>query len=149
MNRYQTDFWLPVRPQQAFAFFGEARNLNRVTPPWFRFEILTPTPISMAVGTEIDYRLRWRFASLPWRSRVTDWHPGRRFAYEQARGPFLEFRHDHLFEPEAGGVRIVDLIDYRVVGGRAAARCLVDPDLERIFTHRRHRAATLLAPSGG
>ncbi len=145
MSRYETDFWLPISAERAFAFFGEARNLNRVTPSWFRFEILTPTPVAMAVGAEIDYRLRWRIARLAWRSRVTVWRPSRRFAYEQARGPFREFRHDHVFEPEASGVRIVDVVDFRLWGGGPAARWLVQPELDRIFSYRQNRSAALLA----
>lgn len=144
MRRFETDFWLPVPAERAFTFLADARNLDRVTPRWFQFEILTPAPIRMAVGTEIDYRLRWRCARLAWRSRVTDWRPSRQFAYEQAKGPFREFRHDHRFVPEAAGVRVVDIIDYRVPGGAAAGRFLVEPDLRRIFRHRRRRVEQLL-----
>lgn len=144
MSRFVTDFWLPCAPSRAFAFFGEAGNLNRVTPPWFRFEILTPQPITMAAGTRIDYRLRWRFAELAWSSRVTEWTPGVGFAYEQARGPFSTFRHDHRFTCEAGGVRIADRIDFRLpFGGRLAERA-VAADLRRVFSHRARRAALLL-----
>lgn len=148
MSRFITDFWLPCPPERAFAFFGDARNLNRVTPSWFRFEILTPQPIVMAAGTRIDYRLRWRFANLAWSSRVTLWTPAVHFVYEQARGPFAAFRHDHRFTPEAGGVRISDRIDFRLpLGGRLAARA-VAADLRRIFSHRARRAARLLAAGG-
>lgn len=149
MHRFATNFWLPCSAARAFAFFGDARNLNRVTPAWFRFDVRTPMPIEMEVGTRIDYRLRWRMLTLPWSSRVTVWRPSREFTYEQARGPFLAFRHEHRFEPEAGGVRIVDLVDFRVVGGAPVARWLVDRDLRRIFSHRAEQAAGLLgdAPS--
>ncbi len=144
MNRFATDFWLPCPPERAFDFFAEARNLNRVTPPWFRFELLTPMPILMAVGTRIDYWLRWRLARLAWTSEVTLWEPPRRFDYEQTRGPFRRFRHAHLFRAEAGGVRVVDVVDYAVAGGAFAARLLVEPDLRRIFQHRARAAPRLV-----
>lgn len=145
MSRFATDFWLPCSPERAFAFFGDARNLNRVTPSWFRFEILSPQPIAMAPGTRIDYRLRWRWLSLRWASRVTVWRPGSEFTYEQERGPFRRFRHEHRFTAEAGGVRIADLVDYRlpVAGGPAAPA--VARDLRRIFARRARRAVRLLA----
>ncbi len=40
-----------------FAFFSRASNLEPITPPWLRFELLTPERIEMRVGTQIDYRL--------------------------------------------------------------------------------------------
>src|SRR4051794_6345721 len=43
-------FPLPI--DQAFAFYGDARNLERITPPWLGFEVVTPGPIEM--GRDLD-----------------------------------------------------------------------------------------------
>ena len=40
----------PLR--EVFAFFAAARNLEPLTPPWLRFEVLTPDPVAMRVGVE-------------------------------------------------------------------------------------------------
>ena len=45
-------------PHEVFGFFGDARNLEAITPPLLRFTVITPAPIPMAVGTLIEYRLR-------------------------------------------------------------------------------------------
>jgi ligand-binding SRPBCC domain-containing protein len=38
---------------QAFEVYGDARNLERITPPWLGFGVTTPEPIEMGAGTLI------------------------------------------------------------------------------------------------
>lgn len=142
-----TDFWLPCPPEEAFAFFAHPRNLDRVTPSWFRLRILGPLPIEVAAGTRIDYRMSWRGLGLDWQSRVTDWRPPRSFEYVQERGPFRTFRHDHRFLSEAGGVRVVDRIRFAARAGRLLDRAVVAAELRRILRHRAEAAGRLLGGS--
>ena len=53
MNQYtlQTELWLPRPRDQVFPFFAKARNLETMTPPWLRSEVLTPPPTPMRSGT--------------------------------------------------------------------------------------------------
>jgi ligand-binding SRPBCC domain-containing protein len=51
-------------------------------------------------------------------SRITDWEPPHRLTYEQARGPYRWFRHEHSFETEGDGTRVVDKVIYRAPGGQ-------------------------------
>jgi ligand-binding SRPBCC domain-containing protein len=41
---------LPGSPQEVFAFFADARNLEALTPPLLHFRVVTSGPIAMGAG---------------------------------------------------------------------------------------------------
>ena len=128
-----------------FAFFADARNLQRLTPPWLRFEILTPQPIEMAVGTVIDYRLRLHGLPVRWQSEITEWDPMRSFVDEQVRGPYHYWIHRHEFEAHEGGTLVRDHVRYAVPGGTIVQRLFIEPDLERIWGYRARQLEQLFS----
>jgi ligand-binding SRPBCC domain-containing protein len=117
-----------------FAFFAEARNLERITPPWMRFRIVGLPP-RMEPGALIDYRLRLHGIPLAWRSEIAAWDPPHRFVDVQRRGPFSLWEHEHTFEPVDGGTLIRDTVDYAMPLPRVSGR-LVARDLRAIFAYR-------------
>lgn len=144
---FESELWLPRPLPEVFAFFSDAHNLDRITPPWLRFRVLTPAPIALAAGTWIDYRLRLRGLPIRWRSEITVWEPPRRFVDEQRRGPYRRWRHEHCFETRDGGTWVGDRVRYAVAGGPLApwlVRTLVQPDLQRVFAYRRRALQRLL-----
>ena len=64
---HSSDIWLPKPPEEIFPFFGNAHNLEIITPPWLQFKVLTKGPIEMRPGTLIDYRIRLHGIQLRWR----------------------------------------------------------------------------------
>ncbi len=139
------ELWLPRPRAEVFPFFADARNLEVITPPWLRFQILTPLPIEMRPGTLIDYRIRVRGIPLRWRTEITEWQPPERFVDVQARGPYRLWHHVHIFEEHEGGTRCADLVRYWPRGGAWINRWFVRRDVERIFEYRRQRLLELLA----
>ncbi|HEX5619013.1 MAG TPA: SRPBCC family protein [Solirubrobacteraceae bacterium] len=140
---------LPVPAERAFAFFSDARNLEAITPPWLRFQVLTPGPIEMRPGALIDYRLRLHGIPLTWRTRIAVWEPPHRFVDVQLRGPYALWEHTHSFEPAgADEVIIRDRVRYALPFGRLgelARRRFVGRDLDRIFDYRMRAIAGQLA----
>ena len=128
------------RPRaEVFAFFADAGNLQELTPPWLRFEILTPGPIEMAPGALIDYRLRLRFIPIRWQTRITVWEPPHRFMDEQLRGPYRLWLHEHTFEEDGDGTLCGDFVRYAVPFGALANRLMVARDVRKIFAYRERR----------
>ena len=133
---FQDEIVLPAPLDQVFGFFAEARNLEKLTPPWLRFEVLTTGPITMAAGTLIDYRIRWRGIPMRWRTEIEVWEPPHRFVDRQIRGPYRLWRHEHLFSEQSDGTSIIDRVEYAPFGGAIAQRLVVARDVERIFAYR-------------
>jgi ligand-binding SRPBCC domain-containing protein len=132
----EAEIWLPHPPAEIFPFFGDAANLEQLTPPLLRFEILTPQPIAMHAGTLIDYRLRVHGIPIRWRTEITLWDPPHRFVDTQLRGPYKLWVHEHTFTPDRGGTLAKDHVQYAALGGSLIHRWLIRPDLERIFAYR-------------
>ncbi len=130
-----------ARPRsEVFAFFGDAGNLEALTPPWLRFEIRTARPFAMRQGALIDYRLRLRGIPVSWRTEITCWEPPHRFVDEQLRGPYRRWVHEHTFEEAPDGTTLAgDRVRYAVLGGRLVHRLLVERDLRTIFAYREAR----------
>lgn len=132
--------------EDVFAFYGNAANLERLTPPWLRFEILTPD-VPMQVGATIDYRIKMHGLPMRWTSEITAWDPPHRFVDEQRRGPYRYWIHTHEFETHPDGTLVRDFVRYAVPGGRLVHRLFVAPDLRKIFDYRRTALADVFADS--
>jgi ligand-binding SRPBCC domain-containing protein len=129
---------VPADPDDVFEFFARARNLERLTPPWLRFQVLTPEPIAMREGTLIDYRLRLHRLPIRWHTRIERWVPPRTFVDRQLRGPYRLWHHRHEFTAAPGGTLMRDRVHYALPLGAlgALALPLVRRDLRAIFDHR-------------
>jgi ligand-binding SRPBCC domain-containing protein len=146
-HRLEREQLVPRPLAEVFAFFAQARNLERTTPPWLRFEVLTPEPIEMGAGALIEYRLRLHAVPLRWLTHIEEWQHERAFADCQVRGPYRLWHHRHEFAAHAGGTVVRDRVTYALPLGRLgdlAGTAVVRRELERIFDFRRDAVRRLL-----
>lgn len=132
---------------EVFQFFSRASNLQRITPPWLNFRVLTAEPIEMRVGTLIEYRLRLRGVPLRWVSRIDVWEHGRVFVDRQLQGPYGLWVHRHEFERHGHGTWVRDCVRYAVPLGPLGALAhgvFVRRYLARVFDFRRRAVEELL-----
>ena len=139
---------VPLPIDRAFSFYGDAVNLERITPPFLGFEVTTARPIAMAAGTLIDYRLKLHGVPVRWRTRIEAWEPPRRFVDVQLSGPYALWHHTHTFEADGEGATVIgDRVRYAIPFGplgELARALFVGRDVEQIFDYRREAVAELM-----
>lgn len=138
--RLEQSQFIPKSREEVFTFFADACNLERLTPAFLHFHILTPPPIPMQPGTLIDYELRLCAVPFRWRTRIETFEPASYFTDIQLSGPYRRWHHRHEFVELAGATEMKDILDYELPLGPVgvAARWLfVRHALRRIFDYRR------------
>ncbi|HCT46122.1 MAG TPA: hypothetical protein DF699_13015, partial [Phycisphaerales bacterium] len=63
---------LPQPRESVFPFFANAHNLEKLTPSFLKFQVLTPKPIEMKSGAEIRYQLKVRGIPIKWKTSILD-----------------------------------------------------------------------------
>jgi ligand-binding SRPBCC domain-containing protein len=127
-----------------FSFFSDAHNLERITPPFLKFNVVTPDPIVIAVVTRIRYRLSLRGVPILWESEITVGEPPHRFVDDQKRAPNRYWKHSHRFAQFNNGTQVSDYLQYAVWGGSLINFLFVAPDVRKIFAYRREQLSVIL-----
>ncbi len=134
----RTEVELPHPIDEVFAFFSDPANLQRITPPWLHFQVLTDLPAEISKGQTFEYKLRLHGVPIRWKSEICVWEPEKRFVDQQISGPYGSWWHEHLFYDLGGRETLMrDRVLYTVPGGRMIHKLLVKKDLVKIFEYRR------------
>lgn len=136
---FEIEHFIPKRPEEVFPFFSEAKNLEKITPPWLHFRILDQSTPQIQEGTIFNYQLRIRGFPVKWRSRIENWQLNKQFVDTQLRGPYKIWHHTHLFEEIPGGTKMIDRVIYELplgLIGDVFGRQLVRKDVTTIFDYR-------------
>ena len=147
--RFEQSQFIPRAREEVFTFFADASNLERITPAFLHFRILTPRPIPMGPGTLIDYQLSLGGVPFRWRTRIETFEPASFFTDVQLSGPYRRWYHRHEFVEVSGRTEMKDIVDYELPLGPlgVAARWLfVRSALDRIFAYRRATITDIFGP---
>lgn len=148
--------WLPQPLATVFPFFADARNLERITPPFLKFRVVSMSTPAIACGTLIHYTLRLHGIPIPWTSLIDVWEPPHRFVDLQRRGPYRRWHHTHGFTAEHGGTRVRDRVEFALplaLLHHTPVAGMILRDVRSIFGYRqevlaRHFAAAPAVPNG-
>jgi len=134
----RTETMLPLDVRRVFAFFSDARHLDRLTPAWLHVETRTAPPFGMRPGILLEFRVRLHGVPIRWVTEITEWNPPHQFVDEQRHGPYRWWMHTHTFRetPDRTGTEMEDIVHYSAPGGPLLHALFIARDLRRIFRHR-------------
>jgi ligand-binding SRPBCC domain-containing protein len=147
IHRLHRQQFIPAAPAIVWDFFATPRNLDVLTPPRVRFQIVGEIAPRMFAGQVIEYRI----GLLPgvwtrWLTEITHVREGEYFVDDQRIGPYRLWHHEHHFTPAPGGVTMTDHVTFDVGWGPAgwlAERLWVAREVETIFDFRARKIAEL------
>ena len=130
---------LPFPIEKVFSFFDRPENLEKMTPSLLKFQMLTPPPVKMHVGTVIDYTLKVWSIPIRWTSLITEYNPPHSFIDLQLKGPYAYWHHEHKFEADGDQTIMHDEVTYALPFGflgQLFHSLKVKSDLNKIFDFR-------------
>ncbi len=131
---------------QVFAFFSDARNLEKITPSAVNFHVEKMSTDKIEEGTLIDYKLKIHGVPVHWRTLIKQWQPELCFVDDQVKGPYQKWHHTHQFQDLGPGTLITDLVQFKLpfgLLGWMTAGWLVRKDVSSIFEFRRQMVGDL------
>ena len=130
---------VPGSLETVFNFFNRPENLERLTPDTLKFNMLTPSPVTMHNGAVFDYTIGLMGLPMRWTSVITNYDPPHHFVDVQLKGPYAYWHHKHSFQPRGDDVEVTDEIHYEIgfsLFGKVLLRPLVQRQLKSIFAFR-------------
>jgi ligand-binding SRPBCC domain-containing protein len=140
MHLLETKQKLPVDIKTAWKYFSSPGNLNKITPDYMRFNILSVSSEKMYPGMIIIYKVRPVLnIPLKWISEIKHVKEPEYFVDEQRFGPYRFWHHTHRFEEINNGIEMTDTLHYKIrfgTIGKIANILFVRKKLKEIFDYR-------------
>ena len=132
---------MPISMDDAWEFFTDPKNLDKLTPEDMKFQITNDFfSDNIYPGMIITYIVS-PFWSIPvkWMTEITQVMEKRYFIDDQKSGPFKVWHHQHHFREVDGGVEMTDIINFKVgygILGSLIEKLFVNKKVKQIFEYR-------------
>lgn len=131
---------LPISLEEAWSFFSNPGNLKKITPKDMDFTITSSDTTSFYSGKIITYTVRPLLnIRFPWVTEISHVKENAYFVDEQRIGPYRMWHHEHHFQVVEGGVKVVDIVTYKLPFGwlgNLMHSLFVRKRLQAIFDYR-------------
>lgn len=139
--------FLPLSLKYAWSFFSNPENLENITPEQMGFKITSNTYGKTYPGQIITYKVKiFPFIKSNWVTEITHVEKEAFFVDEQRYGPYSMWHHEHHFESSDHGVKMTDIVTYKMPFGflgNLAHALFVKKRLSKIFGFRRQTLSNL------
>lgn len=140
MHRLHKIQRLPISIDKAWAFFSSPKNLQKITPEFMGFDILSGADKDMYAGQIIKYSVK-PVLGIPmlWVTEITQVVEKKYFVDTQLVGPYSIWHHTHFFREIEGGTEMEDIVDYKLPFGflgKIVHALFVRRKVEQIFEYR-------------
>ena len=138
---------LPITLDEAWNLLSDPRNLQKITPEYMGFKIISGADRAIYAGQLIQYIVT-PVLGIPvkWVTEITHVSDKHYFVDEQRFGPYALWHHTHFIKEIPGGVEMEDIVHYKValgILGQLVHPFLVQPKLEEIFAYRKKKLIEL------
>jgi ligand-binding SRPBCC domain-containing protein len=146
----KTEQVLPISLQEAWHFFSNPNNLQKITPAHLDFKIISKyNGDVMYPGQVIEYKVKPVLGiPLYWMTEITHVQDSKYFIDEQRFGPYSLWHHQHHFKEVAGGVEMIDIVHYKLplwILGDIAHALFVKQQVKQIFDYRYKKVEELFS----
>jgi ligand-binding SRPBCC domain-containing protein len=148
LEKLKTETFLPISLDEAWDFFSVPDNLNEITPEDMSFAIESKSQDGPAyAGMIITYTVK-PLLNIPmyWVTEITQVEEKKMFIDEQRFGPYAFWHHEHHFESVPGGVKMTDVLYYKVpfgLLGTLVNSIMVRKKVQGIFSFREEKLKDL------
>ena len=137
----KTTQFLPISLEQAWDFFSNPGNLQKITPSKLGFKVISAHHgDQMYAGQIIEYKVSPVLGiPLYWMTEITHVAAKKYFIDEQRFGPYSLWHHQHHFKETTKGVEMTDIVHYKLPLGKLgdlAHSLFVKKQLQGIFDYR-------------